>query len=71
MANPKLKLAENAAGAFYVGSTCISCVTCRQIAPQTFQDYGGQSSVFQQPQTAEIVKNKNFDSFISKTYLRK
>lgn len=56
MANPKYKLAENAAGAFYVDSTCIDCDTCRQFAPASFRDHGGQSSVFYQPQTAEEIK---------------
>src|SRR5215213_8686086 len=49
MANPKLRLAENAAGSFFVDSTCIDCDTCRQLAPATFRDHGGQSSVFRQP----------------------
>src|SRR5215213_8838502 len=52
MANPKLRLAENVAGSFFVDSTCIDCDTCRQLAPATFRDHGGQSSVFQQPETA-------------------
>ncbi|MEP6903463.1 MAG: MBL fold metallo-hydrolase [Actinomycetota bacterium] len=53
MANPKLRLAENAAGSFFVDSTCIDCDTCRQLAPKTFRDHGGQSSVLHQPQDAE------------------
>jgi glyoxylase-like metal-dependent hydrolase (beta-lactamase superfamily II)/ferredoxin len=52
MANPKLRLAENADGEFFVDSTCIDCDTCRQLAPATFRDHGGQSSVFRQPQNA-------------------
>jgi glyoxylase-like metal-dependent hydrolase (beta-lactamase superfamily II)/ferredoxin len=51
MANSKLKLPENVKGAFFVDSTCIDCDTCRQLAPTTFRDHGGQSSVFEQPQT--------------------
>lgn len=51
MANLKLKLAENVEGSFFVDSTCIDCDTCRQLAPQTFRDHGGQSSVYQQPET--------------------
>ena len=55
MANPKLRLSENIAGAFYVDSTCIDCDTCRQLAPASFRDHGGQSSVYRQPETqAEI-----------------
>jgi glyoxylase-like metal-dependent hydrolase (beta-lactamase superfamily II)/ferredoxin len=53
MANPKLRLAENAAGSFFVDSTCIDCDTCRQLAPASFRDHGGQSSVFHQPENRE------------------
>lgn len=49
MANPKLRLRENVEGAFFVDSTCIDCDTCRQLAPQSFRDHGGQSSVYRQP----------------------
>lgn len=49
MANAKLRLAENVGGSFFVDSTCIDCDTCRQLAPDTFRDHGGQSSVFHQP----------------------
>lgn len=53
MANPKLRLPENTAGAFYVDSTCIDCDTCRQLAPAAFRDHGGQSSVYRQPESEE------------------
>jgi glyoxylase-like metal-dependent hydrolase (beta-lactamase superfamily II)/ferredoxin len=43
-------LRENAAGSFFVDSSCIDCDTCRQLAPAVFRDHGGQSSVFRQPQ---------------------
>lgn len=56
MANPKLKLAENTAGAFFVDSTCIDCDTCRQLAPASFRDHGGQSSVYRQPETDAEVR---------------
>lgn len=37
--------------------TCIDCDTCREIAPGTFQDHGGQSSVYRQPiDTTEKMK---------------
>jgi glyoxylase-like metal-dependent hydrolase (beta-lactamase superfamily II)/ferredoxin len=52
MANPKLRLAENIDGSFFVDSTCIDCDTCRQLAPASFRDHGGQSSVYHQPQNA-------------------
>lgn len=51
MANPKLRLAENVEGAFFVDETCIDCDTCRQLAPASFRDHGGQSSVYRQPAT--------------------
>ena len=53
MAQVQYRLAENAEGEFYVDSTCIDCDTCRQIAPQSFRDHGGQSSVYRQPRTPE------------------
>ncbi|MGI8468185.1 MAG: MBL fold metallo-hydrolase [Pyrinomonadaceae bacterium] len=53
MANLKLKLAENAAGAFFVDSTCIDCDTCRQLVPETFCERDGRSVVFHQPETPE------------------
>jgi glyoxylase-like metal-dependent hydrolase (beta-lactamase superfamily II)/ferredoxin len=53
MALVELRLAENAAGDFYVDSTCIDCDLCRQIAPETFSDIGEQSVVYHQPETAE------------------
>src|SRR6267378_3362804 len=31
-------------------SSCIDCDACRQIAPASFHDHGGQSSVYRQPQ---------------------
>ena len=30
-------------------ATCIDCDACRQIAPASFHDHGGQSSVYRQP----------------------
>jgi glyoxylase-like metal-dependent hydrolase (beta-lactamase superfamily II)/ferredoxin len=56
MANPKLRLAENVEGAFFVDETCIDCDTCRQLAPASFQDHGGQSSVYRQPSTEEETR---------------
>jgi glyoxylase-like metal-dependent hydrolase (beta-lactamase superfamily II) len=59
MADPNLRLEENAAGEFFVDETCIDCDTCRQIAPEVFRDHGGQSSVFRQPATKQNVKLAN------------
>lgn len=53
VALPDLRLAENAAGDFYVDSTCIDCDLCRQIAPETFSDVGDQSIVYHQPETPQ------------------
>jgi glyoxylase-like metal-dependent hydrolase (beta-lactamase superfamily II)/ferredoxin len=49
MAQIALRLPENAEGEFFVDSSCIDCDACRQIAPASFRDHGGMSSVFQQP----------------------
>jgi glyoxylase-like metal-dependent hydrolase (beta-lactamase superfamily II)/ferredoxin len=49
MADARRRLPDNAAGEFFVDDTCIDCDTCRQIAPATFHDHGGQSSVHRQP----------------------
>lgn len=40
---------ENAAGDFYVDSTCIDCDTCRWMAPSTFERAGQLSAVYHQP----------------------
>lgn len=50
------RLAENVAGEFFVDASCIDCDACRQIAPLTFRDHGGQSSVYAQPSTAEASR---------------
>jgi glyoxylase-like metal-dependent hydrolase (beta-lactamase superfamily II)/ferredoxin len=49
MADARRSLPENVAGDFFVDASCIDCDTCRQIAPATFRDHGGQSSVHRQP----------------------
>jgi len=51
MASLRLRLPANAAGDFYVDSTCIDCDLCRQIAPHTFAAVGEQSAVQAQPVT--------------------
>src|SRR5262249_52487608 len=50
------KLPGNAAGDFFVDSSCIDCDACRQIAPESFRDSGGQSVVCRQPDTPEQVR---------------
>src|SRR4030081_1166457 len=49
MAQIDKRLPQNAEGDFFVDSPCIDCDACRQIAPATFRDHGGQSSVYRQP----------------------
>jgi glyoxylase-like metal-dependent hydrolase (beta-lactamase superfamily II)/ferredoxin len=56
MAQLERRLPENADGDFFVDDTCIDCDACRQIAPETFQDHGGQSSVSHQPETSAEVR---------------
>ena len=53
MALIELRREENAAGDFYVDTTCIDCDLCRQIAPDTFSDIGDQSIVHRQPASPE------------------
>ncbi|HEY0140057.1 MAG TPA: MBL fold metallo-hydrolase [Thermoanaerobaculia bacterium] len=56
MASLTLRIAANAAGDFFVDSSCIDCDACRQIAPGVFHDVGGQSAVLRQPRTdAELL----------------
>jgi len=50
MAQINQRLPENIEGDFYVDATCIDCDACRQIAPASFRDHSGQSSVYRQPQ---------------------
>jgi glyoxylase-like metal-dependent hydrolase (beta-lactamase superfamily II)/ferredoxin len=53
MASPRRRLATNAAGEFYVDSTCIDCDTCRWMAPETFDEAAEQSRVYRQPRTKD------------------
>jgi glyoxylase-like metal-dependent hydrolase (beta-lactamase superfamily II)/ferredoxin len=49
MADLRKRLEGNAAGDFYVDSSCIDCDLCRQIAPGIFRDAGNASIVHHQP----------------------
>jgi glyoxylase-like metal-dependent hydrolase (beta-lactamase superfamily II)/ferredoxin len=49
MANLRKRLTENAAGNFFVDSTCINCDTCRQLAPEIFGEAFDTSYVYHQP----------------------
>jgi glyoxylase-like metal-dependent hydrolase (beta-lactamase superfamily II)/ferredoxin len=56
MANITKRRNENAAGSVYVDSTCIDCGTCRWIAPEIFNESGGFSRVWHQPENTADVK---------------
>lgn len=49
MADPKQRLDTNVQGNFFVDATCINCDTCRQLAPDSFQEVGDCSAVVIQP----------------------
>jgi glyoxylase-like metal-dependent hydrolase (beta-lactamase superfamily II)/ferredoxin len=49
MADPKQRLDTNVQGNFFVDATCINCDTCRQLAPDSFQEVGEYSAVVIQP----------------------
>lgn len=53
MADFKKRVAENVEGEFFVDSSCIDCDTCRQLAPDVFEDAGDTSFVKRQPQSDE------------------
>lgn len=56
MADLKKRLSDNVAGEFFVDSTCIDCDTCRQLAPETFEDAGNYSFVYAQPETEKQTR---------------
>ncbi len=58
MADPKSRLPQNVAGAWYVDSNCIDCDLCRETAPSVFRrdEDGGYSIVYHQPETDEERK---------------
>lgn len=53
MARSNRRLSQNTDGDFFVDDSCIDCDACRQIAPLSFRDHGGQSSVYRQPETKD------------------
>jgi glyoxylase-like metal-dependent hydrolase (beta-lactamase superfamily II)/ferredoxin len=55
MAHLGRRLSSNAAGDFFVDSSCIDCDICRQIAPETFRAQAVQTVVYCQPTTPESV----------------
>jgi len=55
MADRKKRLDSNVAGNFFVDATCINCDTCRQLAPNCFEEIGEFSAVCQQPEHDEQI----------------
>jgi len=55
MAHLSRRLSNNAAGDFFVDSSCIDCDICRQVAPETFHAQAAQTVVYHQPTTPESV----------------
>ncbi|MEB3322113.1 MAG: ferredoxin, partial [Synechococcaceae cyanobacterium] len=56
MARPSLRLSANAAGPFYVDSSCIDCGTCWQWDPDHFAPAGTTSHVHRQPEGEEETR---------------
>lgn len=56
MADFKKQVSENLPGEFFVDNTCIDCDTCRQLAPDIFQDSGRTSFIKRQPRTPQEVR---------------
>lgn len=57
MADINKVVPDNAAGNFFVDTTCINCDTCRQLAPRSFADQGEFSFVFSQPSAEDEVRD--------------
>ena len=55
MADRNKRLVSNVEGNFFVDATCINCDTCRQLAPNSFEEIGGYSAVVHQPVGHEPV----------------
>jgi glyoxylase-like metal-dependent hydrolase (beta-lactamase superfamily II)/ferredoxin len=51
MADLSRKRVQNVQGRMYVDASCIDCGTCRWVAPDSFDEAGGQSRVWRQPET--------------------
>ncbi len=56
MADLRKKLEGNTDGLFFVDDTCIDCDTCRQLAPNVFNDAGDYSVVYQQPYSESDIR---------------
>lgn len=64
MAHINLRRTENISGNFYVDSSCISCDTCRWMAPEVFVEVGEQSAVYQQP-TDDRTERRSLAALLS------
>lgn len=64
MAHINRRRTENISGNFYVDSTCISCDTCRWMAPEVFVEVGEQSAVYQQP-TDDRAERRSLAALLS------
>ncbi|XZO04248.1 MAG: MBL fold metallo-hydrolase [Microcoleus sp.] len=64
MAHINRRRPENISGNFYVDSTCISCDTCRWMAPEVFVEVGEQSAVYHQP-TNETEERRSLAALLS------
>jgi ferredoxin len=58
MADPLLRVPENASGRFFVDCECIDCDTCRCISSQLFHrnDDAGYSYVARQPENDDEIE---------------
>lgn len=58
MANPNDRYSENAAGPWYVDTTCIDCGQCDAAVPSVFKrsDAGAQNYVHRQPESPEELE---------------
>jgi len=56
MADIRKRLDTNVGGNFYVDATCINCDTCRQLAPDSFEEIGEFSAVTRQPEGDERLQ---------------
>jgi glyoxylase-like metal-dependent hydrolase (beta-lactamase superfamily II)/ferredoxin len=55
MARTDLRHRDNAPGDWFVDTRCIDCGTCREVAPELFDDIGGCSVVARQPDEGEVT----------------
>ncbi|MDP9132035.1 MAG: MBL fold metallo-hydrolase [Nitrospirota bacterium] len=64
MADSLKRLDTNRPGNFYVDTTCINCDTCRQLAPDSFEEVGEFSAVVHQP-AAEMETRQAYRALLA------